>query len=565
MKQRYIALAAALMMTAGSLASCGSADTSSSPYNGANGGDNNISYVTPHTDQSSIAGDTSKDKPENSGLKYDGNAEMSEEAENQIGADTPLGEEYAHFEENGFKLVKDEPLSTFSTDVDTASYANARRMLNEGSPVWNDAVRTEEFINYFSYDYAAPAGSDPIAITTELSDRPNAETKLLLVGVRAKEIEQTQRPPMNVVLLIDVSGSMSSEDKLPLAQKAFLMLAESLDENDRLSIVTYSGEEKIVLEGAKGSDYQTIEKAVMSLTAGGATAGEAGINMAYSLAEKYFIKGGNNRIVMATDGDLNVGVSSAEELTELIEKKREGGVFLSVLGFGTGNFKDSRLEALADNGNGNYSYIDSEREAKKVLVSELQGTLYTVAKDVKAQIEFNPAAVAAYRLVGYENRLLNDEDFTDDTKDAGDMGAGHTVTVLYEIVPAKGVLGSDGKAGIELKYQTDEQMPQGEYSDELATVKLRYKQPDGDQSKEISGVVKTEQYTEELPKNLAFAYCAASFADFLKKGSSSATQPKDILTIIEDNGLDTDEYRKEFAELVAKAYTVYRNAYDDIQ
>lgn len=564
MKQRYIALAAALMMTAGSLASCGSADTSSSPYNGSASGDS-IGYVAPPNDQNGISGDTSKDKPESSGLKYDGSAEMAGEAENLAGIDIPYNEEYAHLEENGFKLVKDEPLSTFSTDVDTASYANARRMLNEGSPVWNDAVRTEEFINYFSYDYKAPTGSDPIAITTELSDRPGFETKLLLVGVRAKEIEQTQRPPMNVVLLIDVSGSMSSEDKLPLAQKAFLMLAESLDQNDRLSIVTYSGEERIVLEGAKGSDYKTIEKAVMSLSAGGATAGEAGINMAYSLAEKYFIKGGNNRIVMATDGDLNVGVSSVEELTKLIEEKREGGVFLSVLGFGTGNFKDSRLEALADNGNGNYSYIDSEREAKKVLVSELQGTLYTVAKDVKAQIEFNPAAVAAYRLVGYENRLLNDEDFTDDTKDAGDMGAGHTVTVLYEIIPAKGVLGSDGKAGIELKYQADEQAQQGEYADELATVKLRYKQPDEDQSSEISEVVKTEQYTNELPANLAFAYCAASFADFLKKGSGSATQPRDILTIIEDNGLDTDEYRKEFVELVAKAYTIYRNAYDDIQ
>lgn len=480
----------------------------------------------------------------------------------------PNAEEYAKYTENGYKLVADYPLSTFSTDVDTASYANVRRMLLNGETVNPDAVRTEEFINYFNYDYPQPLGEDPVSITTELSDCPwNSESKLMLVGLKAEDIEVTERPPMNLVFLIDVSGSMMNQNKLPLVQQAFAMLAENLDKNDRISIVTYAGEEKVVLEGESGDNYTEITDALNSLEAGGSTAGEAGINRAYKIAEEYFIEGGNNRVILATDGDLNVGVSSAEELTALVEKKREGGVYLSVLGFGTGNLKDDRLEALADNGNGNYSYIDSLSEAQKVLVAEMSGTLYTVAKDVKIQVEFNPLNVAAYRLVGYENRLLEDEDFTDDKKDAGDMGAGHSVTALYEIIPVKGVLGSSGSSGIELKYQKSNSSAEikdtkessaeinqsGELQKELLTVKLRYKSPDENESREIQNAVRVDSYTEELPSNLAFAACAAEFAMYLKGSEYSDIKPNEILDTLNKYDLITDEHREEFAELAARA------------
>ena len=392
---KALSMTTAVFMSAGIITSCGAKDSAS--MNGGN--------YRPSNDNT-----------------IDGQSEYnySEEYLNE----QPNAEEYAKYTENGYKLVADYPLSTFSTDVDTASYANIRRMLLNGETVNPDAVRTEEFINYFNYDYPQPSGEDPVSITTELSDCPwNSEWKLMLVELKAEDIEDTDRPPRNLVFLIDVSGSMMDQNKLPLVQQAFAMLAENLDKNDRISIVTYAGEDKVVLEGETGDNYTKITDALDSLEAGGSTAGEAGINRAYNIAEEYFIEGGNNRIILATDGDLNVGVSSAEELTALVEKKREGGVYLSVLGFGTGNLKDDRLEALADNGNGNYSYIDSLSEAEKVLVAEMRGTLYTVAKDVKIQVEFNPLNVAAYRLVGYENRLLEDEDFTDDKKDAGDMGS----------------------------------------------------------------------------------------------------------------------------------------------
>ena len=468
------------------------------------------------------------------------------------GMNEPMNEEYAPITENGFKLTSSEPLSTFSTDVDTASYTNVRRMINNGLTVYPFAVRPEEFINYFSYDYAKPEGDAPIAVTTELSDCPwNENAKLLLVGVQAKELQQEKRPDMNLVLLIDVSGSMISGDKLPLAVTAFRQLAESLTENDRVSIVTYSGKEQIVLDSAKGSEYDKISLALGSLSAQGATAGEAGINMAYSLAEKNFIKGGNNRIIMATDGDLNVGVSSPEELKALVEQKRESGVFLSVLGFGSGNLKDDRLETLADNGNGNYSYIDTQKEAEKVLGKELNATLVTVAKDVKAQIEFDPAAVEAYRLVGYENRALAAEDFTDDTKDAGDMGAGHSSTALFEIIPAKGVLGSQGAGILELPEQED---PSEETAapDKLLTVKLRYKLPDEDKSKEITAPVAVADYVKKAPANLAFASCAAEFAMYLRQSEHSDLD-LDMIDFQLKDELLTDEYRKELKTLVSLA------------
>ena len=367
----------------------------------------------------------------------------------------------------------------------------------------------------------------------------------MLVGLKAEDIQQEEREPLNLVFLIDVSGSMFSEDKLPLVQKAFTMLTETLTEDDRISIVTYAGDERVVLKGTSGEDKDKIIKAINDLEAGGSTYGEAGINRAYELAEKYFIKGGNNRVILATDGDLNVGISSEEELTELIEEKRESGVFLSVLGFGTGNIKDDRMEALADHGNGNYSYIDSELEAKKVLVEEMTGTLYTVAKDVKIQVEFNPVNVSGYRLIGYENRALADKDFNDDTKDAGEIGAGHTVTALYEII-----LNESGTSipEAELKYQQN--TPTGN-KNELLTVSLRYKEPDGDTSKLLAVPVTDEVYTEKMPENLTFAAAVAEFGMVLRnsefKGIASCEH---ILDLLEDYDYRSDDYKTEFVYLV---------------
>lgn len=461
-------------------------------------------------------------------------------------------EEYNQIIENGYKSAAANPLSTFSIDVDTASYANARRMILEQGYVNPDSVRIEEFINYFDYEYPQPcwtspnSADDPFYVTTELSDCPwNPETKLLLVGLKAKEIEREEREPLNLVFLIDVSGSMFSDDKLPLVQKAFTMLTDTLTEDDRISIVTYAGEEKVVLKGTSGEDKEKIKEAINSLEAGGSTYGEAGINRAYELAEKNFIKNGNNRVILATDGDLNVGISSEEELTELIEEKRESGVFLSVLGFGTGNIKDNRMEALADHGNGNYSYIDSEMEAKKVLVEEMSGTLYTVAKDVKIQVEFNPVNVSGYRLIGYENRALADEDFVDDTKDAGEIGAGHTVTALYELVM------NDSGVGIpeaELKYQKS--TATGD-KNELLTISLRYKQPDGDTSKLLAVPVTNELYSEKMSVNMTFAAAAAEFGMVLRgseyRGNADCEH---ILSLLENYNYREDEYKDEFIYLV---------------
>lgn len=455
-------------------------------------------------------------------------------------------EEYNEIIENGYKSVAANPLSTFSVDVDTASYANVRRMIEYGDYINPDAVRIEEFINYFDYDYSEPTTNDPFSVNVEMSDCPwNEEAKLMLVGLKAEDIKKSEREPLNLVFLIDVSGSMFSEDKLPLVQKAFTMLTETLTEDDRISIVTYAGDERVVLKGTSGEDKDKIIDAINSLEAGGSTYGEAGINRAYDLAERYFIDGGNNRVILATDGDLNVGLSSEEELTELIEEKRESGVFLSVLGFGTGNVKDDRMEALADHGNGNYSYIDSEMEAKKVLVEEMTGTLYTVAKDVKIQVEFNPVNVSGYRLIGYENRALADEDFHDDTKDAGEIGAGHTVTALYEIV-----LNESGTSipEAELKYQNS--TPTGN-KDELLTVSLRYKQPDEDESKLLAVPVTDEVYTKKMPENLTFAAAVAEFGMVLRnsefKGTASCDQ---ILELLEDYDYRSDDYKTEFVYLV---------------
>lgn len=457
-------------------------------------------------------------------------------------------EEYNYIKENGYTAVSSAPLSTFSADVDTASYTNVRRMIDDGMDVPPDAVRIEEFINYFDYDYTDPSDGEPFAVHTELSDCPwNDETELLMVGINTKGFDAVldERPAMNLVFLIDVSGSMYDDNKLPLVQKSFSMLTDNLTAADRVSIVTYAGSDEVVLEGADGNDRKKILRAINDLEAGGSTAGAAGINTAYDIAQKYFIDGGNNRVILATDGDLNVGLSSESELTRLIEEKRESGVFLSVLGFGTGNYKDNRLEALADYGNGNYSYIDSEREAKKVLVDEMSGTLFTVAKDVKFQLEFNPANVKGYRLIGYENRVMAAEDFNDDTKDAGEIGAGHSVTVLYEIVPAdsKMELGES-----ELKYASDSE---GVMGDELLTVNIRYKEPEGSESKLLTYPVNKSLYSDKMSADMNFASCVAEFGMLLRNSRYIGDVTyKDVSAQLSKYDYSDDDYKDEFIYLV---------------
>ncbi|MCF7816965.1 MAG: von Willebrand factor type A domain-containing protein [Kiritimatiellales bacterium] len=458
-------------------------------------------------------------------------------------------EQYSRIVDNAFKLALDNPLSTFSIDVDRAAYANVRRFLNDNQLPPPDAVRIEEMVNYFKYDYPQPKNADPFAVSMELAACPwNTEHQLALVGLQGLEVETKNLPPNNLVFLLDVSGSMNQPDKLPLLKSAMRLLVEQLRPQDRVSIVVYAGAAGLVLEPT--SDKSCILEAIEWLSAGGSTAGGAGIELAYKAAQQGFIKDGNNRVILATDGDFNVGTSSDGALVRLIEEKRETGIFLTVLGFGTGNYKDSKMEQLADKGNGNYAYIDDILEAKKVLVTEMGGTLVTIAKDVKIQIEFNPAQVKAYRLIGYENRLLAKEDFDDDKKDAGELGAGHTVTALYELIP----VGSDEEvpeAG-NLKYQTTELRK----SDELMTVKLRYKQPDGDESKLITQFIKAADFQPlETSDNLKFAGAVAEFGLLLRnseyKGDAGYNAVLDQAR--ESRGTDAEGYRAEFIRLVEKA------------
>lgn len=470
-------------------------------------------------------------------------------------------EEYNYIEENGYTAVSSAPLSTFSADVDTASYTNIRRMIYDGYDVPPEAVRIEEMINYFDYHYSDPEKNEPFAVHAELSDCPwNKDTELLMIGINTKSADSLldEREPMNLVFLIDVSGSMYSEDKLPLVQKSFSMLTDNLSSRDRISIVTYAGSDEVVLEGADGNDRGQVLDAINSLEAGGSTAGAAGINTAYEIAEKYFIKGGNNRVILATDGDLNVGLSSESELTELIEEKRESGVFLSVLGFGSGNLKDNKLEALADHGNGNYSYIDSEREAQKVLVDEMSGTLYTAAKDVKFQLEFNPANIKGYRLIGYENRTMAAEDFNDDTKDAGEIGAGHSVTVLYELVPVD----SPMEIGSDLKYSANSDSKK--MGKELLTVNIRYKDPDGSESKLLSYPVERSLYSKTKSENMTFAAAVAEFGMLLRNSRYIGDITySNIATQLSEYDYHSDEFKDEFVYLVNTMKRRAANNYDD--
>lgn len=551
MKKRIVCVLLSLIMTTVSLYGCG-ANTG-----GADAG----MADTPRADAPSkniVQSDrVSSDAGAEGGMQIAGEAAFYEMDVCAAPADIALPdwntEEYSALEEPGFKAVTNDPLSTFSADVDTASYSNLRRMIEDGYTLMEipeGAVRIEEMLNYFSYDYKLPEKKEPFGVTTVIGDCPwNQEAKLLQIGLKTQEIDFSEAPDSNLVFLLDVSGSMYTDDKLPLLQKALRMLVQELGGKDTVSIVTYAGEDCVVLEGESGSHQEEIIAAVSALEAGGSTNGADGIETAYELAERYFIKGGNNRVILATDGDLNVGPSSESELDALIKEKKASGVYLTVLGFGTGNIKDNKMETLADHGNGNYAYIDSVGEAKKVLVEQMGATLVTVAKDVKLQVEFNPAYIKGYRLLGYENRALATEDFDDDTKDAGEIGAGHMVTALYEIVPV------DSKQEIpetKLKYQ-ESQTDTGVKNGEWLNLKIRYKEPEEEESILKEYPVKEEDYAKEPSEDFYFAAAVAEFGLILRdsayKGEASFENVRALLKKVDT---DEDDYKDEFVYLVKK-------------
>jgi Ca-activated chloride channel family protein len=483
-------------------------------------------------------------------------------------------EEYSRWEETGFVSVMAEPLSTFAADVDTASYSNLRRLIREGytlEGIPEGAVRIEELLNYFDYDHKSPSKEEPFGVTTQIGRCPwNENADLLMIGLKTQDIDYAQAPPSNLVFLLDVSGSMDSYDKLPLLQEAFGLLAEHLTGRDRISVVTYAEDTRTVLDGVRGSETEKIVTTLNALSANGGTYGSKGIETAYALAEQHFIQGGNNRIILATDGDLNIGMTSEKELEDLITAKKESGIFLSVLGFGTGNIKDNKMEILADKGNGNYAYIDNLQEARKVLVEEMAATLLTVCRDVKFQVEFNPAVVESYRLLGYENRALASEDFHDDTKDAGEIGAGHSVTVLYEII-RKGA-GNHAKLekGIEdLKYGREykealaaDRTAAGQYPSasmkEWLTLSIRYKRPAEKCSSILEYPVGYESYTSTPDEDFVFAAAVAEFGLL----ASHSRYPENASLYHVDKMLRslelTDAYRKEFVELANTLYSTVR-------
>lgn len=459
-------------------------------------------------------------------------------------------EQYEHTQDNDFRDVMENPLSTFSIDVDRASYANARRFIRSRRLPPPAAVRIEEFVNYFDYDHPQPEGDEPFAVVTEVAGCPwNTEHRLVHIGLQGRRIEQKHLPPSNIVFLIDVSGSMQPENKLPMLRQALPMLVSQLRRNDRVAIVVYAGSAGLVLDATAGDRKRTILDAINRLQAGGSTAGGQGIALAYEVARRNFIKGGNNRVVLATDGDFNVGMTSDGELVSLIERERESGVFLTVLGVGEGNLQDTKMEKLADHGNGNYAYLDDLAEARKVLVNEMSGTLVTIAKDVKVQVEFNPARVREYRLIGYENRLLNREDFDDDRKDAGEIGAGHAVTALYEIVPVDGSERHD-----ELRYSRFATKADAADQPELMTVALRYKAPDGDTSKLLERrATDTGLAFDDASENFRFAAAVAEFGMLLRdsphRGNASFAHV--ITSASAALGDDPEGYRSEFIGLAA--------------
>ena len=470
-------------------------------------------------------------------------------------------EEYAFIDENNFHDVIKSPLSTFSIDVDAASYSITRRFLMQGRIPPKDAVRVEEFINYFDYDYPQPTNDVPFNIITEYSKCPwNEDNYLVHIGLKGKEIKRDEDTRSNLTFLIDVSGSMQPQNKLPLLKRAFKMLVGQLNANDRVAIVVYAGAAGIVLPSTDGSEKEDIFNAISKLEAGGSTAGGQGIMLAYKIAKQNFIKGGNNRVILATDGDFNVGISNTSELVRFLDEKKKEGIFLTVLGFGEGNIKDSRLEELADKGNGQYAYIDNILEAKKVLVDEIGATLFTIAKDVKIQVEFNPAKIKSYRLVGYENRMLNNEDFENDKKDAGEIGAGHTVTALYEVVPLKNI--DDLPEDFKLKYQEIKLKQRSENSNEILTVNIRYKKPDEDVSKLISkAIVDRPVELKKSSNNFRFSAAVAQFGMLLRnsefKGEATYNKTKKLAK--NSIGKDKYGYRAEFLRLVDLASNLSQN------
>lgn len=462
-------------------------------------------------------------------------------------------ESYASINENQFMDARQNPLSTFSIDVDKASYSNVRRFLTMNQLPPKEAVRIEEMINYFKYAYAQPTGDDPFSIQTELSSCPwNTEHKLVHIGIQGKSIDYKQLKPSNLVFLVDVSSSMEEPNKLPLLKSSLKMLVQELSEKDHVALVAYAGSAGLVLPSTSCKDKETIEDAIDALSSGGSTAGGAGIQLAYKIAQENLITDGNNRVILATDGDFNVGVSSPDELLELITKKKNESIYLTICGFGTGNYKDAQMEAISNKGNGNYFYIDNIQEAKKVFVTEMRSNLFTIAKDVKIQVEFNPAYVQSYRLIGYEDRLLNKEDFNNDKKDAGELGAGHTVTALYEIVPV-GAKGSVDK----LKYQAEAKAPISELTkNELMQLKLRYKPIQSDESKLIKQVVINKPIElEKTSENFRFATAVAGFGMLLRKSDNISHFTYADAQALAKTAVSTDEegYKAECIRLMETA------------
>lgn len=460
-------------------------------------------------------------------------------------------EAYDRIVDNPFLSARENPLSTFGIDVDTASYSNIRRFLNEGQLPPKDAVRIEEMINYFAYRYPQPDDARPFSVTLDATDCPwNPQNQLIRIGLKARTIAPEKRPQCNLVFLIDVSGSMEAPNKLPLLQSALELLVGQLSEQDRVAIVVYAGNSGMVLDSTSCKDRRAILRAIKRLRAGGSTNGGQGIELAYATAVKHFLQGGANRVILCTDGDFNVGVTSVGDLSRLISTKAKSGVFLTVLGFGMGNYKDATLEKLADLGNGNYGYVDNLQEARKLLVEQLEGTLVTVAKDVKIQIEFNPAHVSAYRLIGYENRLLRKEDFNNDAKDAGDIGAGHAVTALYEIAPSTKTV--DLPKVDPLKYQSTHSVTTE--SPELFTIKLRYKQPQDDVSQLLSvPFVSRSARTDDMKSDLKFVSAVAAFGMLLRDSEHRGKATFELVLQLAAEGKDGSDYRAEFVELVETA------------
>jgi Ca-activated chloride channel family protein len=473
----------------------------------------------------------------------------------------PNTEEYDHITENSFKNVIQNPLSTFSIDVDNASYSNVRRFLNNNQMPDRNAVRIEEMINYFDYEYPNPVGKTPFSFVTEVSECPwNQAHQLIHIGIHGKEMDLKDVRPSNLVFLLDVSGSMDEPNKLPLLKKAFSMLVDQLDDRDKISIVVYAGSAGLILSPTSASKKDAIKDALNNLHAEGSTAGGEGIELAYKIAKDAFIADGNNRVILATDGDFNVGVSSTGALVDLIQKRRDDDIFLTILGFGMGNYKDGRMEQIADAGNGNYFYIDNIQEAQKVFVKNMRANMFTIAKDVKIQIEFNPAKVKEYRLIGYENRMLNAEDFENDKKDAGELGPGHTVTALYEIVPAGSDENNSGQT--KLKYQEYKVNNSAQSGNELMTLKFRYKQPKEDKSILVETPILDEHKSlDQTSENFRFAAAVAGFGMILRDSEFKGKADYDMVENLAESakGKDADGYRTEFVKLVKTAELLSKN------